>query len=290
MLNVERFLGSELVAISSHEVIAASVMLWCRAWKQTPAASLTDDDRVLAAFCRLPETRFKKLRNDILRGFIKCSDGRLYHRVLANEATRAYAKKTAFQRKRETDSERLRKWRQSRGETRDETHSDTRCETRFVQEGTGTGTVQGQGRDRDERKKKTAKTSAGASPTSATWNAYSGAYETRYGAPPVRNGKVNGQLAQVVSRLGADESPLVAAWYVSHPNGTYVGSGHCVGMLLRDCEKLRTEWATGRTTTTSQARRSDRQASNTFANLLNGTTHESIADQSESPPGLEHRG
>jgi uncharacterized protein YdaU (DUF1376 family) len=135
MLNVERLMASELVALSSHEVISAALFLWCRAWKQLPAASLPDDDRVLAAYARLPAKRFSRLKDEILRGFVKCSDGRLYHRVLAVEAMRAFAKKKAFQTKRATDAERLRKWR--------ETHKETRDETRFVPEGTGTG------RDRD---------------------------------------------------------------------------------------------------------------------------------------------
>lgn len=145
MLNVERLMASELVALSSHEVVAASLFLWCRAWKQRPAASLPDDDRVNAAFAKLPLARFKKLKDQILRGFIKCSDGRLYHRVLSEEATNAYAKKQAFKRKRAADAKRLQEWRQNNKETGDETHKETPpetpSETRFVAEGQGQGQV-----------------------------------------------------------------------------------------------------------------------------------------------------
>ena len=147
MLNVERLMASELVALSSHEVVAAALFLWCRAWKQRPAASLPNDERVMAAFARLPLPRFRKLRDEVLRGFVLCSDGRLYHRVLAKEALRAFERKAAFRRKRETDAERLRKWRSSQTETRSETVAETRfetqSETRFVAEGQGQG--QGQG-------------------------------------------------------------------------------------------------------------------------------------------------
>ncbi len=146
MLNVERLMASELVALSSHEVVAAGLFLWCRAWKQTPAASLPDDDRVNAAFSRLSPARFKKLKSEIMRGFIKCADGRLYHRVLAEEALRAFEKKTAFRRKRETDKERLKKWRETQDETRFETNHETelkRVSSRKDRDGTGTG------RDRD---------------------------------------------------------------------------------------------------------------------------------------------
>ena len=94
---------------------------------------------MLAAFAKLPLPRFKKLKSEVLHGFVKCDDGRLYHRVLAAEALRAYEKKLAFQTKRETDAERLRKWR--------EKQKANAGETRFVPEGqgqyrdsTGTGT------------------------------------------------------------------------------------------------------------------------------------------------------
>ncbi|MCW6512625.1 hypothetical protein [Lichenifustis flavocetrariae] len=50
MLDVDRLLTSELVALGTPEECWAALMLWCRAWKQSPPASLPDDDRVLAAF------------------------------------------------------------------------------------------------------------------------------------------------------------------------------------------------------------------------------------------------
>lgn len=107
-------------------------------------------------------------------------------------------------------------------------------------------------------------------PTAETWTAYAGAYEARYGTQPVRNATVNGQLAQLVARIGAAEAPDVAAWFLSSRNSFYVQSGHSVGILLRDCEKLRTEWATGRQVTQTQAIQGDRTQTNAnaFAGLL----------------------
>lgn len=97
--------------------------------------------------------------------------------------------------------------------------------------------------------------------TVATWRAYSAAYQNRYGTAPIRNQKVNGQLAQLVKRLGAEEAPPVAAFYVSHNAAWYVKRGHSVDALLADAEKLRTEWATSRQITDTAARESDtRQA------------------------------
>lgn len=156
MLNVERLMASELVALASHEELASAFLLWCRAWKQKPAASLPDDERILASFARLPLARWRKVREVALRGFVKCLDGRLYHRVLAEEALRAWDRKQAFRRKRETDSDRLRRWRSeqrgnaptnanetrfnSQSETRFKLPIETQSETRFVAE----GQVQGQ--------------------------------------------------------------------------------------------------------------------------------------------------
>jgi hypothetical protein len=72
---------------------------------------------------------------------------------------------------------------------------------------------------------------------------------------------VNGQLAKLVERIGSDEAPAVARSYVANRNGLYVSAKHCVDLLLRDCEKLRTEWATGNTTHQRDAREEDRMAS-----------------------------
>lgn len=106
--------------------------------------------------------------------------------------------------------------------------------------------------------------------TAGVWTAYSEAYALRYGAEPVRNLKVNAQLSQVVQRLGADESPGVARFYVGHQNALYVRAMHPVDLLLRDAEKLRTEWVTNTQTTNAAAIAADRTRTNlnAFAPLL----------------------
>ena len=87
-----------------------------------------------------------------------------------------------------------------------------------------------------------------------TWSAYSTAYSERYRAAPVRNAKVNSQLKSFVQRLGADEAPAVAAFYVHHAGMFYTRAMHCTDLMLRDAEKLRTEWATGRKMTHLEAK------------------------------------
>lgn len=140
MLNVERLLASELWALSDGDEFKAAVGLWARSWKQVPAASLPNDERILASFAGMPPARFRKVREMAMRGFVECSDGRLYHRVLATEAIRAWGRKNAYQVKREADRKRLTEWREKRTTQRDgnddETQAETANETRFVAEDT----------------------------------------------------------------------------------------------------------------------------------------------------------
>lgn len=112
--------------------------------------------------------------------------------------------------------------------------------------------------DSGSNSKNLATGSARASATSAPiWEAYSEAYEKRWREKPVRNARVNAQLKQFSARVPALEAPAIAAFYVSHPDSFYVKAMHPVSLLLRDAEKLRTEWATGRQVTATQARHAE---------------------------------
>jgi hypothetical protein len=91
-------------------------------------------------------------------------------------------------------------------------------------------------------------------PTAATWEAYSEAYRLRYHVEPTRNAMVNGQLAHFVKRVPIEEAPAIARFYVDHSNGLYLSAGHAVSLLLRDAEKLRTEWLTGNRITRNTVR------------------------------------
>jgi uncharacterized protein YdaU (DUF1376 family) len=90
MLDTRRVLSSELLALSSGDEFKAAVILWCRAWQQRPAASLPNNPAILASFAGVSAQRWNKIKDMALRGFILCSDGRLYHRVLAEDAMRAW--------------------------------------------------------------------------------------------------------------------------------------------------------------------------------------------------------
>lgn len=98
--------------------------------------------------------------------------------------------------------------------------------------------------------------------TNPTWEAYRGAYLAAYHVEPVRNRTVNAQLKHLIERLGQDEAPLVAAWFVGHRNEWYVRQGHSVASLLRDCEKLHTEMLAGVRLHAQDAREVDRLSAN----------------------------
>lgn len=91
MLNVERLLASELWALATGKQLKAALGLWCRAWKQVPAASLPNDIQVIAGFAALPLIELKRDWAIVMRGFVLCSDDRLYHRTLASVANKAFA-------------------------------------------------------------------------------------------------------------------------------------------------------------------------------------------------------
>ncbi len=104
-----------------------------------------------------------------------------------------------------------------------------------------------------------------ARPSVATWDEYRGAYEKRYGAPPVRNATVNALLVAFVKRIGEEEAPFVAAFYVQHNSAFYVQAMHPVNLLVRDAEKLRTEWATGRQMNRERAKQAETRSTNVDA-------------------------
>ena len=95
-----------------------------------------------------------------------------------------------------------------------------------------------------------------------TWAAYNDAYFDRYGTEPVRNAQINSQVKNFVKRLGHEEAPHVAGFYVRSNSSFYVQRLHSFGNLVTDAEKVRTEWATGRSMTATRARQIDKTQAN----------------------------
>lgn len=135
-LDTTRLLDSDLFALSTGEEFKAAVALWCKSWHQVPAGSLPNDDRVLAHLSGAG-TRWAKVRAIALRGWVECSDGRLYHPLIATKAIEAWESRIKHGTKREADRKRLQDWREKRKRNAVETQSETRFETRTKLVGEG---------------------------------------------------------------------------------------------------------------------------------------------------------
>ena len=127
-LDVVRLRDSDTASHPDAEVFRIAVLSWCASWHQVPAGSLPDDDAALARLLGYGRDLrgWRRVRaTGCLRAWVKCSDGRLYHPVVAEKAIEALAQKQRSQRKREHDAERLRRWREKQAETADETRNET---------------------------------------------------------------------------------------------------------------------------------------------------------------------
>lgn len=94
-LDVVRLRDSDLAVTSEADEFRCAVLLWCASWHQVPAASLPDDDKILAQYAGYGRVvkEWQKVRAGALRGWVKCSDGRLYHTVVAGKANEAWLAK-----------------------------------------------------------------------------------------------------------------------------------------------------------------------------------------------------
>ena len=113
-LDTERLLDSDMMALATGEEFKTALRLWCKSWNQEPAASLPDDDRILAHLAGKDLAAWRKVRDMALRGFLKCSDGRLYHPVIAEKAIEAMRRREEHQAAKEGDNDRKREEREDR--------------------------------------------------------------------------------------------------------------------------------------------------------------------------------
>lgn len=238
----------------------ALLLLWMQSWQQKPCGTLPDDDELIALLLDMPDNEFAANRAVLMRGWWKADDGRLYHkiitsRVLAMLDKRASdAQRAANRRARKADSDASNT--DSPPEvTRDSAINSTPSTKHQAPEkdsepiGSVAGTPAGDAPPPAKKRPTRAKRQAGEpAPTSTTWSAYSSEYDKRYGTRPISNARVNAMLAQFVARVPIEEAPEVARHFVRSGQPLYVAAGHAVNLLLRDAEKLRMEWATGRAT------------------------------------------
>lgn len=97
-LDVARLRDSELASNETPEACWAAVLLWAASWHQMPAASIPNDDKWIAkqagyALRGKIDKAWNTIRTGALRGWVECSDGRLYHPVVAEKAREAWQAK-----------------------------------------------------------------------------------------------------------------------------------------------------------------------------------------------------
>lgn len=116
-LEVRRLRDARIVSAVGAEEFRAALMLWCAAWHQVPAASVPDDDIELAKLAGygIAVKAWLKVRKGALTGFVKCSDGRMYHPVVAEKAIESWNSKLEHGYKKFMD--RLRKENKARAES-----------------------------------------------------------------------------------------------------------------------------------------------------------------------------
>ncbi|MBX3501430.1 MAG: DUF1376 domain-containing protein [Alphaproteobacteria bacterium] len=102
-----RLFASDFDAHAGDSAFRAALSLWWSAWNQVPAASLPDDE---VALCRLAGLgrdlkTWRAVRTQAMHGFVRCADGRLYHRAMAPIAV------DSFEHRRKERTRRL-KWKE----------------------------------------------------------------------------------------------------------------------------------------------------------------------------------
>lgn len=108
-LMVTQVLQSETFGLSTGDEFKAAFALWCASWLEVPAGSLPNEDRMLEFLSR--SRTWKKVRTIAMRGWVLCSDGRLYHPVIAQNAVDAWEKRTDYREKEGSKNERQQRWR-----------------------------------------------------------------------------------------------------------------------------------------------------------------------------------
>lgn len=239
------FLSSNTVALMSTEEIGAYLLLLCAAWND-PACSLPTDDDSLRKL-----GRFTGDLSRIKTCFI-LKRGRLLNKRLYTEWEKVnHRSRLGYQ-------SAMKRWDAEAMPT----HMASQCSS---QKNRRTEEQSQKNLRTEEPSPSELKTSreVAALPRvakgSMTWERYRTVYRGRYGADPVRNQTINSQIARLVDRLGAEDAPEVAAFYLSHNDPFYVRKRHPVGLLLQDAESLRTQWATGIKATTGEAKNAEVQ-------------------------------
>lgn len=70
---------SSLAALATADEFRAAVLLYFATYDEVPAGSLPDEPALLAQKARMTPKQWAKSSAIVMRGWVKCSDGRFYH-------------------------------------------------------------------------------------------------------------------------------------------------------------------------------------------------------------------
>ena len=140
----DRLFASETWLMAGPEGRCAALALWWASWKQRPAGSLADQDRMLAQIAGygMNVKAWQAVREEAMRGWIKCSDGRLYHPVVSEFAMEAWDRRKKERERKATYRAKYINGHGGGGEGQD-------ADVPRDKTGTGRGTEPGQARGRD---------------------------------------------------------------------------------------------------------------------------------------------
>ena len=100
-LHLERLRRSKAWLIAKRRPELAFYMqnLWGSSWHELPAGSLEDDDDVLASLAMCDSAKWPQIKEQAMHGWTRCSDGRLYHKTVAELALLAWIERLTFRKR-----------------------------------------------------------------------------------------------------------------------------------------------------------------------------------------------
>lgn len=80
-------------------------------------------------------------------------------------------------------------------------------------------------------------------------NAYKLEYYNRYKIDVVESAKFHSAIKQIIARIGVEDALGTLQFFVWHNDPLYLKGTHQIGLALRDCESLRTQYIKGKAIT-----------------------------------------
>jgi hypothetical protein len=87
-----------------------------------------------------------------------------------------------------------------------------------------------------------------------TLRSYGYAYESRYGTDPVVNAKLRSQIREFVKRIGQEEAPKVAAFFLKCDDAFFARMRHSFDVLLKQAEAITSRFRTNAVSTDAAVR------------------------------------